>query len=59
MSELPVLIIGGGKTGELFAVVLDGRNSPVTHGVEDALGRPARDFSDYARATAAAGVWGA
>jgi uncharacterized protein YbjT (DUF2867 family) len=44
---------------ELFNVVLDGRNTPVTHGVEDALGRPARDFSDYARATAATGVWGA
>jgi uncharacterized protein YbjT (DUF2867 family) len=44
---------------ELFTVVLDGRNSPVVHGVDDALGRPARDFSDYARATAATGVWGA
>jgi len=44
---------------DLFSVVLDGRNTPVTHGVEDALGRPARDFSDYARATAATGVWGA
>ena len=44
---------------ELFTVVLDGRNSPMTHGVEDALGRPARDFSDYVRATAATGVWGA
>ena len=44
---------------ELFTVVLDGRNSHVTRGVEDALGRPARDFSDYARATAATGVWGA
>jgi uncharacterized protein YbjT (DUF2867 family) len=44
---------------ELFTVVLDGRNSRVMHGVEDALGRPARDFSDYARNTAATGVWGA
>ena len=42
---------------ELFTVVLDGRNSDVTHGVEQALGRPARDFSDYARRTAATGVW--
>ncbi|MDH6233069.1 uncharacterized protein YbjT (DUF2867 family) [Mesorhizobium soli] len=42
---------------ELFTVVLDGRNANVTDGVEQALGRPARDFSDYARATAAAGVW--
>lgn len=42
---------------ELFTVVLDGRNEQVAHGVEEALGRPARDFSDYARATAATGVW--
>jgi uncharacterized protein YbjT (DUF2867 family) len=42
---------------ELFTVVLDGRNSRVMHGVEEALGRPARDFSDYARRTAATGVW--
>lgn len=42
---------------ELFTVVLDGRNSSVADGVEAALGRPARDFSDYARRTAATGVW--
>jgi uncharacterized protein YbjT (DUF2867 family) len=42
---------------ELFTVVLDGRNSGVMHGVEAALGRPARDFSDYARQSAATGVW--
>jgi uncharacterized protein YbjT (DUF2867 family) len=42
---------------ELFTVVLDGRNSGVMHGVEEALGRPARDFSDYARQAAATGVW--
>jgi uncharacterized protein YbjT (DUF2867 family) len=44
---------------ELFTVVLDGRNSGVMHGVEQALGRPPRDFTDYARNTAATGVWGA
>jgi len=44
---------------ELFAEVLDGRNSQVMHGVDEALGRPARDFSDFARAAAAAGAWGA
>ena len=43
---------------ELFAEVLDGRNSQVMHGVDEALGRPARDFSDFARAAAAAGAWG-
>jgi hypothetical protein len=42
---------------DLFTVVLDGRNSQVKHRVEEALGRPARDFADYARATAATGVW--
>jgi len=41
----------------LFDTVLDGRNAHLTDGVERALGRPARDFSDYARETAAAGVW--
>ena len=41
----------------LFDTVLDGRNSGVGDGVERALGRPARDFSDFARATAATGVW--
>ena len=41
----------------LFDTVLDGRNSHLTDGVERALGRPARDFADYARETAVAGVW--
>lgn len=43
----------------LFAEVLDGRNSSLADGVERALGRPPRDFADYARATAATGVWAA
>ncbi len=41
----------------LMTEVLDGRNAYVTDGVERALGRPARDFSAYARAAAATGVW--
>jgi len=41
----------------LFAEVLDGRNAHVNDGVQQALGRPARDFSDYVRTTAASGVW--
>ena len=41
----------------LFATVLDGRNANVTNGVERALGRPPRDFADYARAVAASGLW--
>jgi uncharacterized protein YbjT (DUF2867 family) len=42
---------------ELFAVVLDGRNKQVMHGVEEALGRPARDFAEYVRKTVVAGTW--
>jgi uncharacterized protein YbjT (DUF2867 family) len=41
----------------LFTEVLDGRNAYVTDGVQRALGREPRDFADYARRTAAAGVW--
>ena len=41
----------------LFDTVLDGRNSHVTDGVQRALGRPPRDFADYARDAAATGVW--
>jgi uncharacterized protein YbjT (DUF2867 family) len=43
--------------GYLFGEVLDGRNAHVTDGVQRALGRPPRDFADYARAAAAGGVW--
>jgi uncharacterized protein YbjT (DUF2867 family) len=43
----------------LFTEVLDGRNAEVTDGVQRALGRGPRDFSDYARATATTGVWNA
>jgi uncharacterized protein YbjT (DUF2867 family) len=45
------------RMNELFTVVLDGRNSQVMPGVTEALGRPARDFSDYVRRTVASGVW--
>ena len=41
----------------LFSTVLDGRNAHICHGVERALGRPPRDFADYARDVAATGVW--
>ena len=42
---------------DLFGEVLDGRNAATGDGVQRALGRPARDFSAFARAAAAAGVW--
>ncbi|MER7011545.1 NAD(P)H-binding protein [Saccharopolyspora sp. NPDC000359] len=41
----------------LFAEVLDGRNAHLADGVQRALGREPRDFTDYARRTAATGVW--
>jgi uncharacterized protein YbjT (DUF2867 family) len=42
----------------LFGTLFDGRNTPVTDGVQRALGRAPRDFGDYAERTAATGVWG-
>jgi uncharacterized protein YbjT (DUF2867 family) len=41
----------------LFSTVLDGRNAHLTDGVYRALGRPPKDFADYARDVAATGVW--
>jgi uncharacterized protein YbjT (DUF2867 family) len=41
----------------LFGEVLDGRNASLADGVQRALGRKPRDFSDYARDAAATGVW--
>lgn len=42
----------------LFSTVLDGRNANIVDGVEQALGRPARDIRDWAREAASAGAWG-
>lgn len=41
----------------LFSTVLDGRNSYVTDGVERALGRAPKDFSEYAQEIVKTGVW--
>jgi uncharacterized protein YbjT (DUF2867 family) len=41
----------------LFTEVLDGRNASIKDGVNRALGRVPRDFSEYVRDTAASGVW--
>ena len=41
----------------LFATVLDGRNASLSDGVQRALGREPKDFSDYARDVAASGAW--
>ncbi len=43
----------------LFSEVLDGRNAHLADGVQRAIGREPRDFADYARETAAVGVWDA
>ena len=43
--------------GYLFDTVLDGRNAYLTDGVQRALGRQPRSFSDYVRDTASTGIW--
>jgi uncharacterized protein YbjT (DUF2867 family) len=43
----------------LFTTVLDGRNEKPVDGVRLALHREARSFEDYAKRTAASGVWNA
>jgi uncharacterized protein YbjT (DUF2867 family) len=40
----------------LFSYVLDGRNAHLNDGVQRALGREPRDFTDYVRTTAVTGV---
>jgi uncharacterized protein YbjT (DUF2867 family) len=42
---------------DVFAQVLDGRNTYLSDGVQRALGRPPRDFRDFARDAAATGIW--
>ncbi len=42
----------------LFGELLDGRNAHLADGVQRALGRAPRDFTEYARAAAASGAWG-
>ena len=41
----------------LFTNVFDGRNAHLTDGVQRALGRPSKDFSEFAREMAATGLW--
>ena len=41
----------------LFTTVLDGRGAYLEDGVQRALGREPRDFTDYARETAATVTW--
>jgi uncharacterized protein YbjT (DUF2867 family) len=52
---------GGPFVADVFTAIaretLDGRNARITDGVMQALGRPPRDFADFARAAARAGAW--
>ncbi|WP_375562059.1 NmrA family transcriptional regulator [Bernardetia sp. OM2101] len=41
----------------LFEQVLDGRNATISSDIEKVLGRKATDFSEYAKLTAATGIW--
>jgi uncharacterized protein YbjT (DUF2867 family) len=43
--------------GGLFAHIFDGHNSSLATGVTEALGRPARDFAEFATQAAAGGAW--
>ena len=51
----------GAHVADVFTAIaretLDGRNAQVCDGVQRALGRPARDFADYARDAARSGAW--
>lgn len=42
---------------DLFSMILDGRNASLTDGVQRALGREPKDFSEFAREAAASGIW--
>ncbi len=52
---------GGDFVADVFTAIaretLDGRNAHLSDGVARALGRPPRDFADYAAAAAKAGAW--
>jgi hypothetical protein len=44
---------------DLFAVIRNHRSEYLSDGVQQVLGRAPRDFSDWARTVAQAGVWSA
>jgi uncharacterized protein YbjT (DUF2867 family) len=55
--------VGGEFVADVFTAIaretLDGRNAHLADGVERALGRPPRDFAEFAKRAAAAGAWAA
>lgn len=52
---------GGDFVADVFTAIaretLDGRNAHTTDGVMQALGRPPRDFTEFAKSAARAGAW--
>jgi uncharacterized protein YbjT (DUF2867 family) len=52
---------GGDFVADVFTAIaretLDGRNAHLADGVQRALGRPPRDFADFAAAAARSGAW--
>ena len=54
-AQLPPDLVG--LIEYLFTEVLDGRNAYVTDGVQRALGRAPRDFTEFARNATASGAW--
>jgi uncharacterized protein YbjT (DUF2867 family) len=56
-----VAAAGGDFVANVFTTIaretLDGRNAHTADGVMQALGRPPRDFADFARSAARAGAW--
>ena len=56
LNEPPEVV---GLLTYLFTEVLDGRNAHLGDGVQRALGRAPRDFTAYAHAIAATGIWNA
>lgn len=52
---------GGHFVADVFTAIaretLDGRNAHLTDGVQRALGRPPRDFADFANSAALRGMW--
>lgn len=55
--------VGGEFVADVFTAIaretLDGRNAQLADGVQRALGREPRDFSEFARTAAEAGAWSA
>jgi len=63
-ADFAALVTGSGVPPEdahalahLFGKVLDGRNTGISNGVRDVLGREPRSFADFARDAAASGAW--